>query len=211
MIAMPEQYRCYKCRTTKPISEFYPHCTRGHTAECKVCSKIMALSHAKTPKAKATRRAYYLNNSAKILKYWKEYRDKFPERCKESKRKYLPKQRLRRKLDANFRLSSNLRNRICCAIKGKHKQKKTMELLGCSLEDFKIYLESKFETGMTWENYGRGVDKWEVDHIMPCAIFDLTKPEHQKRCFHFSNLQPLWRKDNRTKSAKITTPQLNLL
>lgn len=83
-----------------------------------------------------------------------------------------------------------------------------IKLIGCSIEDFWIYLESKFEPGMTRENYGK---VWHIDHIMPCAIFDLTKPEHQKRCFHFSNLQPLFAEDNRRKSDKIVTNQFQLL
>lgn len=52
---------------------------------------------------------------------------------------------------------------------------------------------------MSWDNYG----EWEIDHIIPCDSFDLTKEEEQKRCFHFSNLQPLWWRDNRTKGNKV--------
>ena len=61
---------------------------------------------------------------------------------------------------------------------------------------------------MTWQNYGDG---WHIDHIHPCAAFDLTDPEQQKACFHWSNLQPLWAIDNFRKSSflpdrsKITT------
>ena len=79
-----------------------------------------------------------------------------------------------------------------------------------SIDNFKIYIESKFEIGMNWENWGHGADKWNLDHIVPCAIFDLSKLEHQKRCFHFSNYQPLWQIENFKKKAK-TTGQLNLI
>lgn len=76
-----------------------------------------------------------------------------------------------------------------------------MKLLGCSVESFWLYLESQFESGMTRENYGTA---WEVDHILPCALFDLSKPDHQARCFHFSNLQPLTPLANKEKGAKAT-------
>lgn len=84
-----------------------------------------------------------------------------------------------------------------------HRAKKTdqtFKLLGCSFPSFMIYLESRFEPGMSWENYG--VKGWHIDHIMPCLMFDLSKPEHQKVCFHFSNMQPMWAHDNHAKTKK---------
>jgi len=92
-----------------------------------------------------------------------------------------------------------LRQRINKALRGNWKSGHTMELLSCPMWSFKIYLESLFEVGMSWENYGT---VWEIDHIIPCALFDLTKPEHQKRCFHFSNMQPLFVSENRAKGKK---------
>ena len=77
-------------------------------------------------------------------------------------------------------------------------------LLGCTLKELKVYLEDQFVEGMSWENYG----EWEVDHIMPCASFDLTDEVQQQRCFHYSNLQPLFAVENRQKSAKITYARL---
>lgn len=116
----------------------------------------------------------------------------------------------RRMQDPRFRIEAALRARMASLMKGR-KSANTIRLLGCSYFDFKIYLESKFEPGMTWDNYGSGVDKWNIDHIMPCAIFDLTKPEHQRRCFHFSNLQPLWWQDNIRKHANVVSDQFWLL
>jgi hypothetical protein len=74
-------------------------------------------------------------------------------------------------------------------------------LLGCTLEFFMSYMESKFQKGMNWEN--RGVYGWHIDHIVPCSSFDLTKPSEQKKCFHYTNLQPLWAKDNLLKGDKL--------
>jgi DNA/RNA endonuclease G (NUC1) len=78
---------------------------------------------------------------------------------------------------------------------------KSRELIGCSPSELKQYIEKQFKLGMTWENYK--LHGWEVDHIVPCDSFDLTNVEEQKKCFHYTNLQPLWMRENRQKSCKI--------
>ena len=76
---------------------------------------------------------------------------------------------------------------------GARKTKATFELLEeCSTDELNKHLESLFQQGMSWDNYG----EWHIDHIRPCASFDLTDFEQQKQCFHYSNLQPLWAADN---------------
>lgn len=97
------------------------------------------------------------------------------------------------------RLSSCLRSRLNKALNGNVKSIKTMDLLSCSIEQLKIHLESKFQLGMTWENYG----EWHIDHIIPLSSFDLVNSEELKRASHYSNLQPLWAKDNIAKGAKL--------
>jgi len=72
------------------------------------------------------------------------------------------------------------------------------ELIGCSISAFRAHLESKFSDGMNWADGG-----WDIDHIIPCAVFNLSDPEQQKRCFHYSNTQPLWKLDNLRKHSKI--------
>ena len=67
-----------------------------------------------------------------------------------------------------------------------------------NIESYKKYLEAKFQNGMDWTNYG----EWHIDHIIPCAKFNLTNPEEQKKCFHYTNTQPLWAKDNLSKGSK---------
>jgi hypothetical protein len=105
----------------------------------------------------------------------------------------------RKRLQQNpiLRAKDSLRRRLNYLIHSERES--TVKMLGCSLASFQIYIESKFKPGMTWENYGT---VWEIDHILPCALFDLTKPEHQRACFHFSNLQPLGKSENRRKGAK---------
>jgi hypothetical protein len=81
-----------------------------------------------------------------------------------------------------------------------------MELLGCSIESFKRRIENWFKPGMSWENRS----KWHLHHVVACAKFDLAKPEHQKRCFHFSNFRPIWGVENQRLGCR-TTDQFNLL
>jgi hypothetical protein len=81
------------------------------------------------------------------------------------------------------------------------KTKKTLELLGCSWQEARDHIQSQFKEGMTWENHG--FYGWHIDHIIPCSSFDLTDLEQQKKCFHYTNLQPLWWKDNISKGSKI--------
>jgi hypothetical protein len=80
----------------------------------------------------------------------------------------------------------------------KEKVGNTMKLTGCSKEELFTFLEAEFEPEMTWDNYG----KWHIDHIRPCASFNLEDPEEQRKCFHWTNLQPLWAVDNIRKSDK---------
>ena len=118
---------------------------------------------------------------------------------KEYRKKYLES----KKEDTDFMLKKNLRDRIREAVKNQYSEKayKSMELLGCTIQELREHLESQFTEGMTWDNMGRG--GWHIDHIIPCAFFDLSKPSHQKVCFNWQNLQPLWEKDNCAKGDKI--------
>jgi hypothetical protein len=95
----------------------------------------------------------------------------------------------------------NMARRILLAIKGSSKSKSTLELLGCTMDQLKQYIETLFKPGMTWGNHGKF--GWHLDHIIPCSSFDLTDVEQQKKCFHYTNLQPLWAKDNIKKGSKL--------
>lgn len=87
------------------------------------------------------------------------------------------------------RLRRNLRFRISTIMKKNYASPHTIQILGCSVNEFMIYISNKFKANMAWENYG---PVWEIDHIIPCASFDLTMEENINKCFHYTNLQPLW-------------------
>lgn len=108
----------------------------------------------------------------------------------------------KRKIDINYKLRHNISTRIILALKKNKnyvKKNKTIKLLGCSILELRKHLESKFKKGMTWKNYG----DWEIDHIIPCASFNLKEEFEQMKCFNYNNLQPLWRKENNIKSNKL--------
>ena len=97
----------------------------------------------------------------------------------------------------------DLRNMVGSVLRkrGLKKSERTMVLIGCSVDEFREHIESQFQDGMTWDNHG--VNGWHIDHVVPCAAFDLTDQEQQRVCFHFTNLQPLWAIDNLRKKDKI--------
>jgi len=164
------------------------------------------------------RKDYIKQNSTHLNAYNREYYRKNRESENERSKKYFSnnresvnKQRMkyhkaRYARDINYRIMFLFRGRLrdVLKIQGSTKNKRSMDLLGCSVDFFKAYLESKFLEGMTWDNYGRG--GWVMDHIIPCASFDLTIEENQKKCFHYTNIQPLWEIDNIRKGSKIINP-----
>lgn len=144
------------------------------------------------------RRKKYWEENKEILKIKnKKYRLENKNLIREYKRK-------RHKFDINnnpeYKIKRNLRRRLNLAIKCQkgNKQKSMENYLGCTIKQFKVYLESKFDSKMNFSNYG----KWHIDHIKPCSSFNLVNLEEQKKCFHYTNLQPLWAKDNLSKGAK---------
>lgn len=158
-------------------------------------------------------RAHYENNKDEILKQKKQYQEQNQDKIKTQRQKYYQenKERLIKNnsarikkyydTDPSFRLAHLMRTRMRMALKGEIKTGKTFELLGCSTEELKRWLEMQFyDDKMSWDNYG---SYWHVDHIIPCAHFDLTDPEQQKQCFHHTNLQPMIATENLSKGAKI--------
>lgn len=130
--------------------------------------------------------------------YKKNYKLLNPEKTKVQKNRY---KRNRMKRDPTFKILHRLRTRILLVLNGKKKAESSMNLLGCTADDFKKHIESQFKDDMSWENYG--IKGWHIDHIKPCASFDLSIAEEQKKCFHYTNLQPLWWFDNLSKRDKI--------
>jgi hypothetical protein len=183
----------YRLKNKEKIKQYNKEYRLKNKEKIKQCKKKYRLKNKE--KQKQYEKKWRLNNKEKANQKCKEWRLK----NKEYSKKYLSKyEKKRRKIDPNFKLIKNMRTRIWFALKRKYKSKSTIKLLGCSIEECWQHLESKFQPGMTRENHGL----WHVDHIIPCASFDLKCPVQQLACFHYTNLQPLWAIDNIKKGAK---------
>jgi len=135
---------------------------------------------------------YHIKNREKRILYSRLYAQSNKHiRCEKDKE--------RRKKDVNFRMSHNIRNRIRMALKRNSKSYNTNTLIGCSIKELKVHLQSLFKDDMSWDNYG----EWQIDHKIPCAAFDLSNVDNQLICFNYKNLQPLWAIDNLIKKDKI--------
>ena len=178
---------CRICKQGYPETSFHKNKTykSGRENRCKKCHAAYSIAYARKHKkqAVATRKKFYDTHGG--YAYHKKYA-----------KTHLDYVNARNKTDINFRLAGNLRARLRKVITHGYKSAKTLELLGCTIYELKDHLEDKFTGDMSWENYG----EWHIDHIKPCAKFDLTKEAEQRQCFRYSNLQPLWAYDNIVKS-----------
>jgi len=151
-------------------------------------------------------KAYYRKNKETIRKRHSEYKLKNieAERIRNkrwysiNKDKILQRHNERYEYDIIYKIKYALRNRFKQAFRKTYKRGSAIEHLGCSIEELKKHLESQFQPGMTWDNYG----EWHIDHIVPFAKFDMIKLEDQQKACHYTNLQPLWAKDNLKKGAR---------
>ena len=91
--------------------------------------------------------------------------------------------------------------RIRQALLHNRKSASTEELIGCTIPELRAHLEKQFLPGMSWDNHA--ITGWHIDHRIPCDSFDLTNPEEQRKCFHYSNMQPLWYDDNIRKGTLV--------
>lgn len=180
--------RCPSCGETFPRTEEYFYKNNYQTWDnlagiCKTChnEKVKKWSEKNPDKVNGAKR-----------KYAKKNRKKIQERNNETRR-------IRYATDPAFKMSTTLRNGLRLALNGRKKYKKTMDLLGCTIEFFISYIESQFTEGMSWDNHG--FNGWHLDHIIPVGYFDLTKKEDQEKCFHYSNFMPLWAGDNFAKNS----------
>ena len=201
-----EKY-CNACKISKPIVEFSKNqsrcknCKNGYYHENKQKWREWEAANAKKRKEYNTN--WNALNQEKIALYNSQYnsqnkikKDNLWESWYRGNSTYYKD---RYNNDLNFRMKAILRARINQALKGKLKSSSSIDLLGCTIEEYKEYISQLFDKNMNWDNYGT---YWEIDHIKPCDSFDLSNLEEQKKCFHYTNTQPLEKINNRIKSNK---------
>ena len=159
---------------------------------------------------KEYKKEYNLKNKEHLKKIKKEWHLKNPREIPQDQKEYLSRpeaKELRRnrmrnkyKTDINFRLTDLCRNRVRKALKGFSKSAATMKLIGCTVEELRQHIESKFEPWMNWENQGLG--GWDIEHIKACFHFNMADPKQQRTCFNWSNLQPMEHIENIKKGTR---------
>ena len=212
---------CIKCehaqrRKPRTLPMDFKKCSK-----CKIIGHKSGFSHGTCKRCcNERKRAYRRKRAEHYRAYQAQWREDNQERLRRMERhrmindlngvrtRKLEKRKVRRKVDFDYRMRCVLRCRVKDALKGNSKTLPTMKLLGCSVEFFRKHIESQFQEGMTWENYG--LHGWHLDHIKPCASFDLSDPEQQRQCFHYANMQPLWADENRSKSDRYDGPDMVL-
>ena len=189
---------CSKCRVEKPVKEFYARkdCCDGLRSQCKSCYGIDYETHRTEILIK--RKLYNKTHKAEKSDYDTVYY-RANKAKKAARQKAYEQERL--KTDFRLRLIHNIRSLIRASLKNRGFRKngtKTVQILGMSLEDFCDYFESKFTSGMNWEEVMKG--NIHIDHIIPISSAK-TKADVIRLC-HYTNLQPLWAIDNRRKGAR---------
>jgi len=165
----------------------------------KIKVRRKCYQEANKDKIKEYSKSWYKINRDKIIVQKKAYREVNKDKLKLKKKAYY-KNRL--KTNIQYKLSHYLRARLKTAIKFNYKSGSAVKDLGCTVEQLKQYLESKFQPEMTWDNWT--VDGWHIDHIKPLASFDLTDRNQLLEACHYTNLQPLWAKDNLSKGDSVS-------
>ena len=183
---------CKMCGERKPVGDFYKAKQYTGGSKCIECCKAYSKEyHKKTyGDKKEYYRDYYQKNKECRLDWQKKYRGENWDKIKAYRAK--PHQKARK-------AQSKRLTRLLKA-KGIAKKNSILKYIGCTKGELVAHIENQFKSGMNWENYG--YYGWHIDHIQPCASFDLTKEEEIHKCFHYSNLQPLWAEENLKKSAK---------
>lgn len=224
--------QCTKCQEIKPLNEFYPdsHSKDKHRNDCKKCNcesrkkwqkenldKVLEKNRKwneknkewvdlrrklYAPKRREKCRNRYINDENyrnKRIQTSKDYRHN--PKNKEAIQKTRRNSRIKNSKNPEWRMMMNLRRRLIFVLHGERKADTTEKLVGCSWIQLREHIEKQFKDGMSWDNYGK--KGWHLDHIIPCDAFDLSIPEQQAKCFHYTNLQPLWWYDNLKKSNKL--------
>jgi len=187
-----EYAREYRENNKDKISEYAKEWNKNHKEEKN--EKAKEYREKNKEEILEKQKEYHKNNKEEISIKAKKYRENHKEETNK-------RHNNRIKTDVNYKLACYLRGRLRSAIKNNYKSGSAVRDLGCSIPQLRIYLESKFQPGMTWDNWS--YKGWHIDHIIPLSSFNLENREELLKAVNFANLQPLWAKDNISKNNKI--------
>ena len=206
---------CSRCKKNKSFSEFSKNklTIDGYKNRCKGCDKKLSKDYYQKNKIRirlnqkdhyqknkidilVRHREYKKQNKDKVFEYQKEYRSKNKDKMLEYQKEY---QKKKYKENINYRLAKNLRNRLHKALQNNQKVGSAVKDLGCTIKELKVHLESNFQSGMVWDNWT--INGWHIDHVKPLVNFDLTDRKQFLEACHYTNLCPLWAKENWSKGG----------
>lgn len=197
-----EYYREYYHNHKDQILSKNAEYKEKHTEEAKEQNREWRLknlakvkSYSKTTEAKERRAKRYQDNKEALIERQRQYAERNKEKIRKYNNDYIKR---RSAVDIQYKLRRAIRNRLRHAIKDCAIS--TLMGLGCDLDHLKAHIESKFQPGMTWDNWG--LFGWHLDHVVPLSKFDLTNSDQVLLACHYTNLQPLWATDNLKKGAK---------
>ena len=202
--------KCKDCQIEKDICEFYFRKeTNKYRTNCKECVKNLCKRYRTENYNKVidSKKEYYYNNQNKCC----ERSRNWYENNKEIKnQKHTVYMRTRRQNDTEFKIYSNIQSRIYSALKthiiDNKKKESTLNIIGCSIEFYKNWLEFQFNQNMNWSNHG---EYWHIDHVKPCASFNLLEENQIKECFNWTNVRPIEKIANLIKNDKIDIDLIN--
>jgi len=173
----------------------------------QLISDIQKRSNEKNKQALSIKsKIYYKENKEKHKKWSADYALKNKEKLLAARRIW---EKNKIESDSNYLMQKKLRSRVRMAMKcsGLKKSKRTEDLIGCSIVELRSYIQNVFEDGMTWDNWSqRG---WHIDHKIPISWFNLKNESCMMKAFHFTNMKPMWAKENILKSNNYSD-KLNL-
>jgi hypothetical protein len=203
---------CSKCKTQKPLENFGFDKTRkdGRNIKCKTCCRLIGKKYREEnpDKVKSIRDKFNDLHTEHLKEYRKKYRSENNDKFVVSNKKYrkLNKDKRnqyevkRKQENPLVKLYSNLQGAIYKSLKGIYvRNKKTEEILGCTLIEFRVYIEKQFEKGMTWDNWGK--DTWHLDHKTPKSF--ATTEQEVYELNHYTNFKPMWAEENLKKGNRF--------
>jgi len=194
IIRVDGKRRCSYCGHDFPLDKFNKNCgvSDGLSSSCRDCERIITTKYRDANREKIRKR----DNAHKKVK-WQEFKELHKDEIEQKKKERELVSQEKRVL---AKIARSIRARIRDNIKRKSNGGRSTGLLGCDIIFFRDYIESLFELNMSWDNYG--YYGWHLDHVIPCVMFDMTNEEDVKKCFHYTNYQPLWRRDNQSKGGR---------
>lgn len=185
--------KCSYCGQYFTLDKFNKNCgvNDGLSSSCRDCEHIITAKYRDLHREEIRKR-----QNASGPKKWAMFKEKHKEEIEQKKKE-------RELINQGKRVLAKIARSIRARIRDnviRKSEGSSIRLLGCSIAFFRDYIESKFEEGMSWDNYS--YYGWHLDHIVPCVMFDMSNDDNIKKCFHYTNYQPLWRRDNQSKGGR---------